>query len=100
LPVPWFCARLIGVIKISQKAGRKISPNDGLIAVDPLLAVWSKTKKLADLPEMRVAEIKDFFCHYRMPGGIEVSVMGRGDAHLLLRKAIKRAGKTGRRLIT
>ena len=86
-------SRLIGVIEGEQTEDGKTERNDRLIAVANENRTYSDLKNIADMNEVLVRDIGEFFVNYHRLRGHRFKVLGsKGpkQAHRLLKKAMKR----------
>lgn len=70
-------ARLIGVIKASQKEQGKTNRNDRLIAVAEASVLYTAVKELSDLEPSVLKQIEAFFVNYQKVRDIEFKVLAR-----------------------
>jgi inorganic pyrophosphatase len=86
-------SRLIGVIEGEQEEDGKKERNDRLIAVAAENRTYSNLKTIADMNDVLLKDIGEFFVNYHRLRGTKFRVLGsKGpkQAQRLLRKAIER----------
>ena len=89
-------SRLLGVLEAEQREGRKSIRNDRLIAVAAADESHEETKRLHDLDEEIISEIKNFFVSYNRGEGRDFVVLGERGPRTA-EKLVKRAASKEKR---